>query len=185
MFELLLLALALAMDAFAVALVRGATGEHRPWRAIELGLAFGIAQGVMPLFGWALGEIFADAIAAIDHWIAFALLSFLGIRMLQGAFSTYEGPPASSGRGAQFIGLFAAAIATSVDAAAAGLTLDLFAVPVPLACIVIGAVTLALCAPAFWFAARIGPRLGKLAEGFGGLVLIALGVKILLEHTSH
>ena len=185
MLELLLLAVALAMDAFAVALVRGAAGEHRLLRALEVGLAFGIAQGLMPLGGWLLGEIFAEWIAAFDHWIAFLLLAFLGARMILAALSGEDQQdPAPIGRASHFLGLLVAAIATSIDAAAAGLTLDLFATPVLLSCLVIGVVTALLCAPAYWFASRIGLRFGHLAEGFGGVVLIGLGMKILLEHLA-
>jgi len=181
-----ILALALAMDAFAVSLVRGAAGPRSGWRALETGAAFGIAQGVMPLIGWALGALFVGWLAAIDHWIAFALLAFLGYRMLREGLEDdddEEAEPETSGT-SHFIALLVAAIATSIDAAAAGLTLELFSVPVLLSCLIIGAVTLVLCAPAYWFAARIGPALGKRAEVLGGVVLIGLGVKILAEHTG-
>lgn len=186
MLALLLLALALAMDAFAVSIVRGAAGEHRIDRALETGLAFGLAQGVMPLLGWALGALFLQWIEAVDHWIAFALLAFLGVRMLREAFGEDDDPDegvAASGR-AYWWGLFAAAIATSIDAAAAGLTLDLFGLPIALACTVIAVVTAILCVPAYWFAAKIGSRIGHFAEAAGGVVLIGLGLKILLEHLT-
>lgn len=185
MIAVLILALALAMDAFAVSLVRGAAGPHSTWRALETGLAFGIAQGVMPLAGWALGVLFVGWLEAWDHWVAFILLGFLGYRMLREGLADEEGEPASEAGLKSHLGaLFIAAIATSIDAAAAGLTLELFSPPVMLSCLVIGAVTLALCSPAYWFAARIGPALGKKAEVFGGIVLIALGVKIVAEHTG-
>lgn len=180
-----ILALALAMDAFAVSLVRGAAGPHSAWRALETGAAFGIAQGVMPLIGWALGAIFVGWLAAIDHWIAFALLAFLGYRMLREGLEDDDGEEVAEPDGkSHFLALLVAAIATSIDAAAAGLTLELFSVPVWLSCLIIGAVTFVLCAPGYWFAARIGPALGKKAEVMGGVVLIGLGVKILAEHTG-
>lgn len=186
MIAILALAFALAMDAFAVSLVRGAAGPHSGWRAMETGLAFGVAQGVMPLLGWALGAILVGWLAAVDHWIAFAMLVFLGGRMLIEGLEGEEGdeaPLEARGR-SHFVALLAAAIATSIDAAAAGLTLELFDLPVLLSCLIIGAVTLFLCVPAYWFAAQIGPALGKKAEVFGGIVLIGLGVKILAEHTG-
>ena len=184
MLELLLLALALAMDAFAVSLVRGSTGERHLARALEVGLAFGLAQGIMPIAGWGLGELFAEWIEAIDHWVAFVLLSLLGARMLREAFSGERVPGVPLKVHAHYAGLFAAALATSVDAAAAGLTLDLFATPVVFSCVVIGLVTAVLCSAGYWSAARVGARYGVYAEGFGGIVLMGLGVKILIEHTS-
>ena len=185
MIALFLLALALAADAFAVSIARGAGGQHSLVRALETGLVFGAAQGIMPLIGWGLGALFAGYIEAVDHWIAFALLTFLGVRMLFAAF-TADGEveredPASTGR-AHWLALGAAAVATSIDAAAAGLTLDLFGLPVWLACAVIAAVTAVLCVPGYWFASRIGGRYGHLAEGAGGVVLVGLGAKILLQH---
>ena len=81
MFALLILSVGLAMDAVAVSLVRGTVGQRRLLPALELGAAFGLAQGVMPLLGWALSEAFGAAFESVDHWIAFALLSVLGARM--------------------------------------------------------------------------------------------------------
>ncbi len=183
MAALLLLALALAMDAFAVSIARGAAGEHSMVRALETGLAFGVAQGVMPLLGWALGALFMQWIEAVDHWIAFGLLAFLGIRMLKEAFSKDEDDDEAPRR-SYYLALFAAAIATSLDAAAAGLTLDVMGLPLGLSCIVIALVTMGMCIPGYWFAARFGSRLGHYAEAVGGIVLIVLGVKILLEHLA-
>lgn len=185
MIAVLILALALAMDAFAVSLVRGAAGPHSITRALETGIAFGIAQGVMPLIGWGLGALFVGWLAAVDHWIASILLAILGYRMLrEGLVESDSGEPGNDGSRASFVALLVAAIATSIDAAAAGLTLELFSLPIWLSCVIIGAVTLMLCAPTYWFAARIGPALGKKAEVFGGLVLIGLGLKVLAEHTG-
>jgi len=180
MTALLLLSLALAMDAFAVSIARGAAGEHHILRAAETGLAFGVAQGVMPLIGWALGALFLQWIEAVDHWIAFGLLAFLGVRMMMEAFSKDE--EEDDPRKSYYFALFAAAIATSIDAAAAGLTLEVMGLPIALSCLVIGLVTAALCVPGYWFAARFGSRLGHYAEALGGIVLIGLGVKILFEH---
>ena len=162
MIAVLILALALAMDAFAVALVRGAAGPHSALRALETGTAFGIAQGVMPLIGWALGALLAGWLEAVDHWIAFALLTFLGYRMVREGLEDDENEAANeTSVRTHFLALIGAAIATSIDAAAAGLTLELFSLPVWLSCLVIGVVTLALCTPAYWFAARIGPALPR------------------------
>ncbi len=188
MTALFLLALALAMDAFAVSIARGAAGPHSLARAAETGLAFGTAQGIMPLLGWAAGALFIRWIEAFDHWIAFGLLAFLGARMLREAFADSdddaEEVASTERQRGHWAALLLAAVATSIDAAAAGLTLELFGVPVLLACAIIAAVTAALCVPAYWFASRIGGRLGHVAEGLGGVVLIGLGVKILVEHLA-
>lgn len=172
------------MDALVVSIARGVGGPHRLRFALDTGLAFGVAQGVMPLIGWALGALFAGVIEAVDHWIAFGLLGFLGVRMILAALSE-EGEAEQTAQGSGYWHvLAAAAVATSIDAAAAGLTLDLLGVPVWLACLVIAAVTAALCVPGYWFAARIGQRFGQLAEMVGGVVLIGLGCKILVEHLA-
>lgn len=181
MLELAILALGLAMDAVAVALARGAAGERSALRALEVGFAFGIAQGLMPLIGWGLSVALAAAIAAIDHWIAFGLLALLGARMIRNALG--EGPtPATSV--SHYGGLALAAIATSVDAAAAGITLPLLDQPPELACITIGGTTALLCVAAYRLGSSAGHSLGKRAELVGGAVLIALGCKILAEHLA-
>ena len=142
----------------------------------------------MPLLGWGLGTLFMAWIAAIDHWIAFGLLTVLGVRMLFEAFSDdaddASAEPDGTPQRAHYLALLAAAIATSIDAAAAGLTLDLFGLPVWQCCLVIGGITAATCVPAYWFASKIGNRFGHIAEAVGGVVLVGLGAKILLEHLA-
>jgi putative Mn2+ efflux pump MntP len=176
MIQLGLLAVALAMDAFAVSLAQGAA---RRGGALRIALAFGAAQALMPLIGWGLGAAFADAIRSFDHWVAFLLLAALGGKMLHEALHGDSPSPAPA-----LIGwaLGGAAVATSVDAAAAGVTLPLLGAPIALACAVIGAVTAALCYAGVRIGAAGGARLGKAAEVAGGLLLIALGGKILVEH---
>ena len=188
MLALVFLSFGLAMDAVAVALVRGASGPRRSAGrllcALELGLAFGLAQGFMPLVGWGLGTAFAGLIESFDHWLAFALLGALGARMLAQAASPGEPDRPPAARGSHYLGLATAAFATSVDAAAAGLALPLLQVPIAAACLAIGGITALLCAPAYWLGGRASPRGGKLAEGLGGVVLIAIGAKILIEHLT-
>jgi manganese efflux pump family protein len=182
MFALLVLSVGLAMDAVAVSLVRGAVGERRLLPALELGGAFGLAQGVMPLLGWGLSEAFGAAFVRVDHWIAFALLAGLGGRMLWQASRPSEPPVAGPLR---LLGVATAAFATSVDAAAAGLTFGVLEVSVATACLTIGAVTAVLCAAGYLAGSQVSGRAGKWAEALGGAVLIGLGVKILLEHLAH
>lgn len=183
MLAIIVLALGLAMDAVAVALARGAAGEHRMARALEIGAAFGAAQGLLPLAEWALGLAFAEWIAPLDHWIAFTLLTFLGLRMIHQAIVAGEPDPAMRAR-SHYAGLALAAIATSLDAGAAGLTLPLFAPPVLVSCLVIAVVTAALCMPAYWLGTQISARFGHAAEIAGGAALIAIGAHILMAHLT-
>ncbi|GGD58980.1 hypothetical protein GRI62_01020 [Erythrobacter arachoides] len=188
MFAVVALALALAMDAFAVSLVRGAAAARSVRRAVETGIVFGIVQGAMAWLGWALGIAFAGLIERVDHWIAFVLLAIIGARMVyQGMADGEEDEAASAGNaalGGSYGALLLAAVATSIDATAAGLTLGLFDPPILVSCAIIGLVTAALCIPAHLFAARIGNRLGGKAEIVGGIVLIGLGINILVAHTG-
>lgn len=182
MFTILFLALALAMDAFAVALVKGAAAHARRRDALTLGVAFGLAQGLMPLVGWSLGIAFAGGFEAFDHWIAFVLLTILGGRMIVEARDPRA--PATDRNAVTPLSLLVAAFATSIDAAAAGVTLPLLGSPVVAACLTIGVVTGALCAAGFLIGARAGAGIGRRAELAGGVVLIGLGLKILVEHLT-
>lgn len=184
MFAVFLLAVGLAMDAVAVALVQGTVGERSGWRAARLGLIFGLAQGLMPLLGWGLGIAFAGIIEAYDHWVAFVLLTFLGGRMLLEAARNEHGETDTAGsRRFDIAALLTAAFATSIDAAAAGLTLPTLAAPIVISCVVIGGVTAVLCTIAYLLGSRTPPGSRKAAEVFGGLILIGLGVKIVIDHT--
>lgn len=179
MIALFLLAVALAMDAFAVSLCQGAAARPSYAQALPIAGAFGLAQAVMPVGGWLLGTAFAGAIASVDHWIAFILLAGLGIKMAKEGFEpSPPSPPALIGGRA----LFAAAIATSIDAAAAGITLPTLGMPILLACLVIGGVTALICYGGALSGARLGTALGKKAEIAGGVVLIMLGARILTDH---
>lgn len=181
MVALLVLAFALAMDAFAVSVVRGSIVGHRPAEGLRVSAAFGLAQGSMPLIGWWLGVAFAGTFEQIDHWIAFVLLLALGARMITGGLS--EDETAEPDRASYaFIALTVAALATSIDAAAAGVTLPLLGVAVSLACLIIGATTAVICFVGYQIGAKVSPRVGKWAEVLGGAILIALGSRILIVH---
>lgn len=182
MIELLLLSLALASDAFAVAIASGvaARGERPP--VIRIALAFGLAQGVMPFGGWLVARAGGEWFTAVDHWLAFALLAFLGARMVKAGL---DGPETeASFDTATLSGLTLAAIATSVDAAAAGITLPLLTVPVWQSCVTIGAVTALLAGGGAAIGGRLGLRFGTRAEIVGGIVLILIGVRLLVSHLS-
>lgn len=180
---LLALSLALAGDAFAAALCQGAVARPRPSLAgaLKVGAAFGAAQAVMPLLGWTLGLAAAPVVRELDHWIAFVLLAGVGAKMLWEARSPIDcGAPAPLLTG---WALGAAALATSIDAAAAGVTLPLIGVPVLVSALAIGVVTLSLSAAGVAIGAAAGVRAGRTATIAGGVLLILLGTKILVEHT--
>lgn len=182
MIPVVLLAVALAMDAFAVALVQGATGRLNAAGAARIGITFGLAQGLMPLVGWGLGIAFADAFKSFDHWVAFILLAILGARMI--AEGLRHQPDEPEAKRLFLFSLLVSALATSIDAAAAGLTLPLLGLPIPIACFVIGATTALLSFAGVLLGRRVGVRAGKHAEIIGGVLLLGLGLKILVEHLA-
>ena len=173
------LAIGLAMDAFAVAVAQGAAGYHSKANAIRIGAAFGLAQGIMPFFGWLLGNALLPLISAYDHWIALILLSALGGKMLWEAFQ-----PDETSRTLELSGLalLIASIATSIDALAAGISLPAMGLPVLFSCLAIGVITALLSAVGVMIGGFASARIGKHAEVAGGLVLIALGIRIFVEH---
>ena len=172
------LAVALAMDAFAVELTQGA--KFKPgWRhAAAIALAFGAFQGIMPLVGWLIGSFALSYIQVFDHWIAFLLLAYLGVQMIR---ETVDETAATPLAGAT---LLIASVATSIDALAAGLTLPTLGVDPLLACALIAAITVVLSFAAVLLGRRAGDRFGRPAEIIGGLLLIAIGGTILFDHLS-
>ncbi|OBX18800.1 hypothetical protein A9995_09525 [Erythrobacter sp. QSSC1-22B] len=179
MIEGLFLAFALAMDAFAVALTQGARFRPRVWHGLGIAAAFGLAQGIMPLIGWALGAAALVFIAHLDHWIASVLLGLLGIQMIRGSGDDDAAPKL---RG---MALLVAAIATSIDALAAGITLPTLELSPLVAAGLIAAVTFVLSAAGVLSGRIASDGLGRWAERAGGVILIALGTKILAEHSGY
>lgn len=176
---LVLIALGLSMDAFAVSVSCGLCGRAAKNRtALRVGLLFGGAQAVMPVLGWLAGSGLKDRIAAFDHWIAFALLAFIGLKMIVESFLLPE--RRFDPRKTRV--LLTLAVATSVDALAVGLSFGLLDGGIAVPALVIGTVTFGVC----WLGVELGDRVGaaweKRAEIAGGFILIAIGVKILLEH---
>lgn len=180
---LLWLAVGLAADAAAVSAARGVAAERLSLaQVLSVGGLFGAFQAGMPLIGWWLGESFGSAVQQWDHWIAFLILGALGGNLLREAWRGEE-PPARSER--QLFGLLALlllALATSIDALAAGVTLPLLDAPPWLAVATVGITTAALSSLALIAGRRIGNALGRPMLACGGLLLVALGSKILLEH---
>jgi putative Mn2+ efflux pump MntP len=174
-----LLAVALAMDATAVAAVRGAAGVSAAG-ALRMGVVFGAFQAGMAAAGWGLGAGAARWIEAWDHWVAFGLLAIIGGKMLIEAIRGRgdEPPPEIGWRAIVLL-----AIATSIDALAAGVTLPLLAAPPALTVALIGGVTAVLSLAGARAGAALGARIGRGLEVAGGLALIAIGVKIVFDHT--
>ena len=182
--ELLLLAVGLSMDAFAVSVCKGLAMKKATVRAqVTCGAWFGGFQGLMPLIGFLLGTMFAEAIQFIDHWIAFGLLALIGINMLREAFSKECDCCCGEDADLSVKTMFVMAVATSIDALAVGISLAMAGdVNIWLAVGLIGAVTFLLSGVGVRIGNSFGSRFEKKAEATGGIILILLGLKILLEH---
>ena len=182
--ELLFLAVGLSMDACAVSICKGLAMKKATLKDGSVcGLWFGGFQALMPLIGFFLGSLFAEAIETIDHWIALALLCLIGLNMLKEAFSKDEECEECSGADLSFKTMLVMAIATSIDALAVGISLAMAGdVNIILAVVLIGVVTFVLSCAGVKIGNVFGSRFEKKAEAAGGIILILLGVKILLEH---
>lgn len=176
------LAVGLAMDAFAVSVCKGlAMRKINIRKTFLVGLWFGGFQALMPLIGYFLGIQFKEKITAIDHWIAFLLLAIIGINMIKEALSDEEESTSAS---LEVKEMFVLAVATSIDALAVGITFAFLEVNIVEAVTVIGVVTFVLSAIGVKVGNIFGTRYKSKAEIAGGVILILLGVKILLEHTG-
>ena len=180
--ELFILAVGLSMDAFAVSVCKGLAMKKAPAKAMVIcGAWFGGFQALMPLIGYFLGTLFIDAISAIDHWVAFALLALIGINMLREALGKDEEETPDADLSVRT--MFVMAVATSIDALAVGISLAMAGVSnIFLAVLLIGATTFVLSAVGVKVGSVFGSKYEKKAEIVGGIILILLGVKILLEH---
>lgn len=178
--ELLLIAIGLAMDAFAVSICKGLAMKKMNWKkAIIVGLYFGIFQALMPVIGYFLGTTFESLVTKVDHWIAFILLAFIGGKMLKEAFDNNS---AGYNDSVNFKTMVVLAIATSIDALAVGITFAFLQTNIVLAVILIGVVTFILSVIGVKIGNQFGIKYEKRAEIIGGIILILIGIKILLEH---
>lgn len=183
--EIFLIGVGLSMDAFAVSVCKG-LGMHRVnyAHALVIALFFGVFQGLMPVIGWLVGSAFAAYVTAVDHWIAFALLAFVGGKMLWDAFHD-EGKEEDDETSMQKLDLrelFMLAIATSIDALAVGISFSFLQIDIAAAALIIGCTTFVLSLVGVVVGNRFGARFEKPSQIAGGIVLIAIGLKILLEH---
>ncbi len=178
---ILLLSVGLAMDAMAVAAARGlATPKILPRHVLLVAFFFGGFQALMPLLGWAIGTGIGPMVQAWDHWIAFVLLSAIGGKMLWEARGEADAPPPGDLYGLKV--MLVLAIATSIDAMVAGVTLPMIDAPLLLTLATIGITTALLSALGLFAGRKFGALLGKRLDVVGGVVLIGLGVKTLVEH---
>ena len=183
-FELFLIGVGLAMDAFAVSVCKGlAMNKVNKKQAVVIGLYFGGFQALMPFIGWFLGVSFQKYITSIDHWIAFILLVFIGGKMILEAVKDPDieeirekDPPLDHKE------MFVLAVATSIDALAVGITFAFLDTPIVEAVVIIGVTTFALSVFGVFVGNFFGTKYKKKAEIAGGIILILIGVKILLEH---
>lgn len=180
--SILLIAIGLSADCFAVALSSGVSNRRQSWlKSSRVALSFGLFQALMPALGWLAGRTIIEFISSYDHWVAFALLAFVGGKMLFESFrhSVSQRNDADITKGWLLITL---SIATSIDALAVGLSFAFLEVNIVLACAIIGVVAMGVTAIGFIVGKRASRLVGKRAETLGGLILLAIAFRILLSH---
>lgn len=177
--EIFIIGVSLSMDAFAVSVCKGmAVRKVRPAHYGIVGLYFGGFQALMPLLGWLLGRQFETLIKSVDHWIAFALLLLIGANMIRESFGKEEKADDSF----SFKVMLPLAVATSIDALAVGVTFAFLEVSIIPAILLIGVTTFALSGAGLKIGNVFGTRFKSKAEFIGGLALICIGTKVLIEH---
>lgn len=182
-FELFLIAVGLSMDAFAVSICKGLKMQRFNVRhAGVIALAFGGFQALMPVIGWFLGKQFESYITGIDHWIAFVLLAVIGGKMAVESFKKEEEDSSKENEKLDIKELLVLAVATSIDALAVGITFAFLQVSIVPAVSLIGVITFVLSAVGVFIGHKFGAKFKSKAELAGGIILILIGLKILLEH---
>ncbi len=179
--EIFLLAVGVSMDAFAVSIGKGLSAKRVSWReALTVGLWFGGFQALMPVIGYYLGISFADLVTKIDHWIAFGLLLLIGGNMIRDALKGEDDKPVDSSFA--FRTMLVLAIATSIDALAVGISFAFLGTDLWRSILIIGLTTFVFSAVGLLIGKKVGSRFHAGAEILGGVILIAIGLKILVEH---
>ena len=178
---MIFVALALSMDAFAVSLCFGTSvGDNKIPMSLKAGAYFGIFQMIMPLIGWSVGFFLKEFIQAVDHWIVFGLLAIIGIRMIREALKN-KNCQRRYNTGSLWV-MLSLSVATSLDALAVGLSFALLKIPILIAISIIGIITFAMSYFGVHIGNRLSFRLGNKAEIIGGIILIGIGTKTLIEH---
>jgi len=179
---ILLVALGLSADCFAVALSAGVSALRRGrWCVLRTALSFGLFQAIMPVLGWLAGRTVVNIISGYDHWVAFGLLAFVGGKMLWESRRA-ERERSDSADVTRGLLLLTVSLATSIDALAVGLSFAFMEVNILIASVTIGMVACAVTAAGFLLGRKVGEMSGKWAETVGGLILIGIGLRILLSH---
>lgn len=179
-YEILAIAVGLALDAMAVSISASACGYACNARAVfRLTFHFGLFQALMPVIGWFAGEQVIGWVASVDHWLAFGLLAFVGVRMIRAGLHPDSAPCSDPSRGFTLVLL---ALATSIDALAVGFSLALINVGILMPSIVIGFVTVGLCVVGIRIGTIVGRSFGPRMEILGGFILLGIGTRILLSH---
>jgi len=181
--EILMIAVGLAMDAFAVSIAAGTSGRLTGKRAtFRLSFHFGLFQAMMPLIGWYVGVHIAHLIQTFDHWVAFGLLLLVGGRMIMASFhseaETFDKDPSKG------FNLVLLSVATSIDALAVGLSLAMINTGIWYPCLIIGIITAGLSVVGIRAGKYFGKKLGPRMELIGGVILILIGLKILASHLT-
>jgi putative Mn2+ efflux pump MntP len=181
-FTIFAIALGLSFDTFAVSLSYGVIQSKILFRqAVRIAIVFACFQGGLTVAGYFLGSIISEALKATDHWVAFVLLSFLGIKMIIGGLKRTEKKKSKNYN--DFLTLFTVALGTSIDAFAVGISFAILNVRIWISGFIIGMITFLASMTAIRIGKSAGQRLGEKVEIIGGLILIGIGLKILLEHT--
>lgn len=181
---ILMIAVGLGMDALSVAIGIGAAARKlSPGPVLRLSLSFGLFQFFMPLIGWTAGRTVADIIARYDHWVAFFLLAGVGGKMIWESFHEKD-EAVHANDPTRGMTLLVLSVATSIDALAVGLSFAFLKTPILEASVIIGVVCFLMTATGMVFGRKLGKFLGRRAELLGGLVLIGIGVKIMMEHMA-
>jgi manganese efflux pump family protein len=181
-FSILIIAISLSADCFAVAVSASISNKKlAAWLGLRISLFFGVFQAAMTLIGWWAGTYIFELISSYDHWIAFGLLVFVGGKMIWETFHEKEG---EEGKGdiTRWWYLVTLAVATSLDALAVGLSFAFLHVNMAMASVTIGIVAFIITLAGFFLGKKLGALIGKRAELIGGIILIIIGLRILLEH---
>ena len=179
-YEILLIGIGLAMDAFAVSICKGLSMKKMNWKnVVIIALYFGVFQALMPLIGYFLGMTFESIVTTFDHWVAFSLLTLIGGGMIKESFDDEDDKKNDK---VDFKTMVVLAIATSIDALAIGITFAFFDVNIVLAVSIIGIITFIISVLGVKIGNRFGDKYQNKAQLMGGIILVLLGFKILLEH---